>query len=78
MEIRFATIDDLDAITAMEAVCFPAAEAASRESFEKRLQEFPNHFWLLVDKERPVAMINGMVSNERMLSDEMFADSLYA
>lgn len=75
MEIRLATMDDLDAITAMEAVCFPEAEAASRESFEKRLQEFPNHFWLLVEEGRPVAMINGMVSDEELLSDEMFADA---
>lgn len=75
MEIRLATINDLAAITAMEAACFPAAEAASEAAFEKRLQVFPDHFWLLLDEGRPVAMINGMVSNERLLSDEMFADA---
>ena len=30
MTIRTATMNDLNAITAVEAECFPAAEAASR------------------------------------------------
>ena len=30
--IRHATIDDLDALAAMESECFPAAEAADRSS----------------------------------------------
>ena len=31
MKIRTATINDLDAIAAVEAECFPAAEAATKE-----------------------------------------------
>ena len=31
MEIRKATMDDLQAIAAVEAACFPAAEAATSE-----------------------------------------------
>ncbi len=30
MNIRTATLNDLDAVTAVEAACFPAAEAASK------------------------------------------------
>ena len=30
MNIRIATIKDLDAVTAVEAECFPPAEAATR------------------------------------------------
>ena len=30
MKIRTATLNDLDALTAVEAECFPAAEAAER------------------------------------------------
>ena len=41
---------DLDAVTAVEAECFPAAEAATRADFEKRLAMYPDHFWLLVEK----------------------------
>ena len=39
MIIRKATIKDLKAITAVEATCFPPAEAASRSNFKKRLLE---------------------------------------
>ena len=34
--IRTATLDDLDAVAAVEAACFPAAEAATREEFADR------------------------------------------
>ena len=41
MNIRHATIHDLDAITAVEAECFPAAEAATYESIKGRLEPLP-------------------------------------
>ena len=75
MEIRKATIEDLDAITALEAACFPAAEAASRESFRKRLEVFADRFWLLWEGDRLVSMVNGMVTDLEELVDEMFADA---
>lgn len=75
MEIRKATLNDLDAITALEAACFPEAEAASRKSFEKRLKVFADRFWLLWDGERLVSMVNGMVTDQEELVDEMFADA---
>ena len=75
MEIRKATIEDLDAITALEAACFPAAEAASRESFRKRLEVFADRFWLLWEDDRLVSMVNGMVTDREELVDEMFADA---
>ena len=68
-------MDDLDDITYLESVCFPAAEAASRESFEKRLQRFGDHFWLLFEDEKLVGMVNGMVTDEETIRDEMFADA---
>ena len=53
MEIRYATIKELDAVSAVEAECFPAAEAAARESFEERIKYYGNHFWhLLTDLSR--------------------------
>ena len=75
MEIRKATIEDLDAITALEAACFPAAEAASRESFRKRLEVFADRFWLLWEGDRLVSMVNGMVTDREELVDEMFVDA---
>ena len=76
MEIRKATMDDLAAISELEAVCFPPAEAATRESFEKRLQVFADCFWLLFCDEKLVGMINGMLTDVPKLSDEMFEDAL--
>lgn len=75
MEIRTATIHDLVAVTALEAACFPVAEAATRESFQTRLDTFADHFWLLFDGKKLVSMVNGMVSNEADLTDEMFRDA---
>ena len=75
MEIRTATIQDLDAVTALEAVCFPPAEAASKESFRTRLEAFGDHFWLLFDGDVLVSMVNGMVTNLPDLADEMYHDA---
>ena len=47
MNIRTASLQDLDAIAAVEAVCFPPAEAADKDSLRRRLTVYPDHFWLL-------------------------------
>lgn len=73
--IRTATIEDLEAVAAVEAACFPPAEAASMESFRERLEVYPGHFWLLEENRKLISFINGMVSNERLIRDEMFADA---
>ena len=50
LKIRTATMDDLEMIAAVEAECFPAAEAATKEEFAKRLQHYSDHFWLMFDE----------------------------
>jgi len=75
MKIRLATIKDLDAVTAVEAECFPAAEAAGRDSMEARLTVYPNHFWLIEDNGRIIGFVNGLVTDEPELTDEMYADA---
>jgi GNAT superfamily N-acetyltransferase len=75
MEIRLATMNDLDAVTAVEAECFPAAEAAGRDSMKARLAVYPDHFWLLTDGSRIVSFVNGLVTDEPDLTDEMYADA---
>ena len=72
MNIRNATMEDLEILTAIEAACFPPAEAATRESFAKRLAVYPNHFWLLEEDGQVVSFVNGMVTDEPLLRDEMF------
>ena len=44
MEIRKATINDLEELTRIEAECFPATEAATEESFRGRLEVYPDFF----------------------------------
>ena len=69
MEIRNATPDDLKAVAAVEAECFPQGEAATEEALRERLLVYPDHFWLLFDGDRLVGFVNGMVSDEPDLRD---------
>lgn len=75
MLIRTATIDDLAQITAVEAACFPAIEAASENEFRERLQYYAAHFWLMFDNDKLIAFVDGMVSDQIDLSDEMYANA---
>lgn len=75
IEIRHASISDLDAVTAVEAECFPPAEAASRESFADRLQHFPECFWLLFEDGKLISFVNGMACDDSDLRDEMYHDA---
>lgn len=73
MEIRRAGIEDLDAVTEVEAACFPKAEAATREEFEKRLQFYGEHFWLMFEEGKLISFVDGFVTDEPDLTDEMYA-----
>ncbi len=73
MKIRTATLNDLDALTAVEAECFPAAEAAAKKDFENRLAYYADHFWLMLDEnDKLIAFVDGMVTDEADLTDEMY------
>lgn len=75
LTIRTGTADDVEALAVLEAACFSPAEAASAEQFAERLAVFPTHFWLLERNGVLVAAVNGMVTNEPVIADEMFADA---
>ena len=75
MEIRNATMDDLQAIAAVEAACFPAAEAATAEEFAGRLAHYAGHFWLLLEQGELVAFVDGFCTDTPDLTDEMYADA---
>jgi GNAT superfamily N-acetyltransferase len=71
-------MDDLAAVTAVEAACFPAAEAATAQDFAARLAVYPDHFWLLETEDGDlVSFVNGLVTNEPTLRDEMYADASF-
>ena len=71
MTIRTATMTDLRAVTDLEAACFPAAEAATEADFAARLSAYPDHFWLLEEDGELISFIDGMVTDEPTLRDEM-------
>ena len=76
MKIRKATIQDLDMVAAVEAECFPPAEAASKAAFAERLAAYGDHFLLMFDEEdRLISFVDGFVTDEEILTDEMFADA---
>lgn len=85
MFIRHATMEDLDAIKAVEAACFPPAEAASNESLTARVATYPDYFWLLINTDADdtpfpanveegtlVGFVDGMATNEPNLTDSMY------
>jgi ribosomal protein S18 acetylase RimI-like enzyme len=75
LEIRKARLSDLDEITALEALCFPQAEAAARESFLQRLQTFPDSFFVAETEKGIIGFVNGCVTDDKVISDEMFASA---
>ena len=65
-------MNDLEAIAAVEAECFPVAEAATKEEFAERLAYYAEHFWLLFDDNKLIAFVDGMVTDDADLNDEMY------
>ena len=72
LTIRTASVSDLDAIAALEAACFPAAEAATRASLAARLAVFADRFWLLEDNGTLVSYIAGPVTHTDCLTDDLY------
>lgn len=72
MIIRTADMEDLDAVASVEALCFPTAEAATKEAFAQRLQYYADHFWLMFDGDRLVSFVDGFVTDQEDLEDEMY------
>ena len=75
MIIRKATVNDLDAISEVESECFPAAEAATKEEFRERLESYADHFLLMFDGEKLAAFIDGFVTDEPDLTDQMYENA---
>ncbi len=75
MLIKYATKEDIKAIAAVEAECFPPAEAATEKEFVGRVEHYGNHFWLMFDEEKLVAFVDGFVTDEEDLTDEMYENA---
>ena len=72
MNIKYATAEDITAVAEVEAECFPPAEAATEEEFIERIRYYGNHFWLMYEAEKLIAFVDGFVTDEADLTDEMY------
>lgn len=75
MNIRYATMADLDDIASVESECFPVLEVATKEEFEQRIKYYGNHFWLMFDEGKLIAFVDGFVTDEADLTDEMYENA---
>lgn len=75
MNIQYATTKDVAAIAMVEAECFPPAEAATEKEFIERVRYYGNHFWLIFDEEKLIAFVDGFVTDEQDLTDEMYENA---
>lgn len=73
--IRLVKPEDLDQVAAVEAECFPESEAAAKASFRSRIQAFPDSFFVAESNGRIIGFINGCVTDDTVICDEMFADT---
>lgn len=75
--IRKAEFEDLGEIAAIEAECFPVAEAATGEQFEERFQSFGSHFYVVEYGQTIVGFINGMVTDQKTISDDLYEKAFF-
>lgn len=74
MPIRHAKMEDLDRLTEIETAGYPPAEGASRKSIQGRLSIYPECFWILEREGKICAFVNGFVTDQPDLTDEMYDD----
>lgn len=72
---RHAVLADAPEIARVEAFGFPPEEAATLDSLAERIQVFGDQFILLEQDGKLVSFINGMVSDQRTITDDLFEDA---
>ena len=73
IKIRQACIEDLYAITKVEASCFPEAEAATRISLAERIKTFSESFFVAEVDGKIIGFVNGCAINGTVIYDELYA-----
>ena len=76
MTIKYATTEDIASIAAVEAECFPPADVATHKDFIERVKYYGNHFWLMYEEEKLIAFVDGFVTDEPDLTDEMYENAM--
>lgn len=75
MTIRYAVPADVPALSVVEAECFPPAEAATATEFDERVAHYGNHFWLMYDGDKLISFVDGFVTDDADLTDEMYENA---
>jgi len=75
VRIRGVHLRDLDRVAEIEAICFPAAEAAAYSSFKERIRAFPESFLVAEADGLLIGFINGCVTNSDFIYDELFTST---
>lgn len=70
--IRQSTLQDLDAVTMIESICFPPAEGATRDSLRDRLAAFTTSFLVAELDGQLIGFINGCITNQDTLTDDLY------
>lgn len=71
---RQATLDDVTLLAALEARCFPLAEGAPLERIRDRVAKYADRFLIMLQDGKIVGMVNGLCTDEKDLTDEMYED----
>ena len=70
--IRHVRPEDLDRVAEIEAICFPAAEAAPKETFRERIAAFPECFFVAEADGMLIGFINGCATDSPVIEDDFF------
>lgn len=76
LKIRNVMIEDLEAVTDVEARCFPPTQAASRTAFEQRIKDFSQNIFVAEIDGKIIEFINGCVINEKTIHDKLYQDAV--
>lgn len=74
INIRNASLNDLNRVAEIEAICFPPLEAASLESIRKRIEVFKDSFFIAESNGEIIGFINGCITNSPVIYDKMYHD----
>ena len=75
MEIKEATIDDIETVYYLEKTCFNKLEAASYEALKARLETYCQGYDILYKNNQAIGYVGGLKNNTLTLPDEMYHDS---
>lgn len=73
LQIRGVTNSDIDCVAAIEAECFPKAEAAPREALAARINAYPECFLVAVAEGQLIGFVNGCATDSPVIYDELYS-----